>query len=307
MDRNRIYQLIFNFMIMFPPIAMFAYAAPMEFQYWLWFWPFFIIVPVAKFFVPERFQSSVYPLVLMVVLIYMAVGFIRQATGYSYFPVNLDNFTTSYIGINFFFTIGTAVVFPICFEGVMTKNVQRSLAYMVWASALTIYFITAVAISPYFTGASSSSFNSGGIGLPLLKASGFLYAYEITGDLIYINIYLLITQGYEFITLILKPSPTIMNLLIVSFIISLMGFILRLRFSNTPSHRPPLEVMAYPLLIGGVGGVAVTLLVTQLQSTYYGFLVITLILLVLTIYTKSLDRKSINEIKITDDDVGNTS
>lgn len=98
-----------------------------------------------------------------------------------------------------------------------------------------------------------------------------------------------------------------MNLLIVSFIISLMGFILRLRFSNTPSHRPPLEVMAYPLLIGGVGGVAVTLLVTQLQSTYYGFLVITLILLVLTIYTKSLDRKSINEIKITDDDVGNTS
>ncbi len=302
MDRNDVYGYIFNAMIMMPPIAMFAYAAPIEAVYWQWWAPVFFILPVVKYFSPGRIRPYVYQVALISVLIYMMVGQIRIVFGYTFFPFYLDNFTPYDFTLQFIFTLGTAIAFPVIFEGVLAKKVQKTLAYMIWASASTIYFITAVAISPFFSASITSTLTSAAPGFPLANASGILYAYEVTGDLIYINIYLLFTQGYEFITLILKPSAEILDILMVSFIISAIGFISKLRISNTPEHRAPLEDMAYPLIIGGTLALAITLIVNQVSSTYYGFMIITVILVVLTSYTKHLDRKKNYEVKIKGND-----
>ena len=302
MDRNDIYGYIFNAMIMMPPIAMFAYAAPMEAAYWQWWAPAFFILPVVKYFSPSRARPYVYQIAIISVLTYMMIGQIRVMFGYTFFPFYLDNFTPYDFTLPFIFTLGTVIAFPVIFEGILSKKVQKTLAYMIWASASTIYFITAVAIAPFFSSSVSSTLTSAAPGFPLANASGILYAYEVTGDLIYINIYLLLTQGYEFITLILKPSPEIMEILTISFIVSTIGFISKLRISNSPEHRAPLEDMAYPLIVGGTGALAITMLVNQVSSTYYGFLIITVALLALTSYTKSLDRKKNYDVIIKDND-----
>ena len=133
MDRNDIYGYIFNAMIMMPPIAMFAYAAPMEAAYWQWWAPAFFILPVVKYFSPSRARPYVYQIAIISVLTYMMIGQIRVMLGYTFFPFYLDNFTPYDFTLPFIFTLGTVIAFPVIFEGILSKKVQKTLAYMIWA------------------------------------------------------------------------------------------------------------------------------------------------------------------------------
>ena len=122
MDRNDIYGYVFNGMIMMPPIAMFAYAAPMEAVYWQWWAPAFFILPVVKYFSPSRVRPYVYQVSLISVLIYMVIGQVRIMFGYTFFPFYLDNFSPFDFTLPFIFTLGTVIAFPIIFEGILAKK-----------------------------------------------------------------------------------------------------------------------------------------------------------------------------------------
>ena len=283
MKKDEIYIFITNFLIMLPSISMFVYDLPKEYHYWDYLWYIFFILPVLKYISPTRIRRLIYPLSIIIILSYVLLSELILIFRVSfflshYFHVDFSSQNLTVIS----YTISSAVAFPFIVEGMMAKTPQGTIGYLIASSTSTIYFITALYLVTLFHDS--------------LSSNAFFYSYNITGYLIFYNLYLLASQGHEFITLLIRPSPFIENLLTVTFMVSIIGLIARLYLQNQEINRQPLENMAYPIFYGSIIALAVTLLLGKLSFTYYGILLMALFLIGTVVIARHGNKKDNYEI-----------
>lgn len=278
MEKDELIKHGLNFVILIPSITMFIYEFKGEYSYWDSFWYLFFILPVVKYISPIRIRKLIYPVAAIIILLYVLVSELIVISRFSfpyssYFTFPLNNRTI----IPLSFTISSAIAFPFIVEGVMSKTSQGALGYLIGSSISTIYFITALSLSPLFN-------------------KGFYYSYDVTGILIYYNLYTLASTGTESVTYLLKPVPLIENILLITFPISIVGLIGRLYVESDKVNRQPVEYMAYPILIGSLIGLVLTEITNMLSGTYYGILITVTFLVGTTMYMRKSDKKDNYEI-----------
>lgn len=286
MRKNDISIYISNVLILTPAIASFIYIFPVERIYWEAWVILLFVIPFVKYFSPKDYRSKVYPLTMIVILVYILVSDLVLLTHDSFigsglfkYPITRGNFTP------FMFTLSTGIVFPLLFEGVLSKKTSKTVSYMVVSTTSTIYMLATLTFA----------FN-------VFKGYNFYDVYELTGILIYLNVYLLIYKGYEFITLLLQPNPFVIDLLTTTFIVSIVGFILNLYFSEENRVKKSLEYLGYPILTGSIVSFILTFLLIYLPYSIYSIFVTTLIAIMVMFSVKHSDRKGNYHLKIMEDD-----
>ncbi|WP_443338196.1 hypothetical protein [Cuniculiplasma thermophilum] len=278
MEKDKFIKHGLNFLILIPSITMFIYEFKGEYSYWDSLWILFFILPLVKYISPMRIRKLIYPIATILILLYVLISELIVILRFSfilssYFTFPLNNRTI----IPLSFTISSAIAFPFIVEGIMSKSPQGALGYLIGSSISTIYFITALSLSPLFN-------------------KGFYYSYDITGILIYYNLYTLASTGTESITYLLKPVSFIENILLITFPISIVGFIGRLYIESDKVNRQPVEYMAYPILMGSLIALFLTELTNVISGTYYGILITAAFLVGTVMYMRKSDKKDNYEI-----------
>ncbi len=290
MEREKFLKFILNFLILAPSISMFAYEIPKEFSYWDSLWYIFFILPLLKYVSPLRIRRLVYPVAIIIGLMYVLISELMIVQHTSSFLSGLFSFpmkTSDLIIISF--TISSAIAFPLIVEGVMSKSPQGVLGYLIGSSISTIYFIAALSLRRTFSDLFSELY-------PNIHISPFYSSYMGIGELIFFNVYILASQGFEFITLIITPVAFITNMLIITFSISIISFIARLYLENNRINRQPLENMAYPIMIGGIGALVLTLVMNQISYCYYGILLMAVSLVSIVVIMRMGNKKDNYEV-----------
>ena len=123
MRKNDISLYISNVLILTPAIASFIFIFPVEKNYWETWVILLFVLPFVKYFSPRDYRSRVYPLTMIVILVYILVSDLVLLTHDSFigsglfrYPITKGNFTPS------MFTLSTGIVFPLLFEGVLSKK-----------------------------------------------------------------------------------------------------------------------------------------------------------------------------------------
>ena len=142
MRKNDISLYISNVLILTPAIASFIFIFPVEKNYWETWVILLFVLPFVKYFSPRDYRSRVYPLTMIVILVYILVSDLVLLTHDSFigsglfrYPITKGNFTPS------MFTLSTGIVFPLLFEGVLSKKTSRTVSCMVVSTTSTIYML----------------------------------------------------------------------------------------------------------------------------------------------------------------------
>lgn len=275
MKKNDIFIYISNALILAPAIASYIYVFPVDRAHWENWVIIFFILPFVKYFSPKDYRHLVYPSVIIFALLYVLTS---QAVFIDHLQFFGSSLFKTHISLTqlppLLFTLSTGIVFPLLFEGILSKKTSRAISYMVISTTSTIYTIATLDFA-----------------LTVFKGSGFLEAYQITGILIYMNVYLLLYKGYEFITLLIQPNPFVTELLLTTFIISIIGFVFSLYVSEEDRGKMSIQNIGYPILVGAMASFILTFLLVYFPYSIYSIFITTLIVIVSMSAVKHSDRK----------------
>ncbi|MHB1440475.1 MAG: hypothetical protein ACYCSO_04665 [Cuniculiplasma sp.] len=287
MNRSDIYLYISNVLIMMPAMASFVYIFPIERLCWEPWVIILFILPFIKYFSPKDYRSKVYFLAAIVILLYILLSDLVLVDHITFFssglftyPIDSTNFTP------FLFTLTTGAVFILLFEGILSRKTSRTITYMVISTASTVYMIATITFSlMVFKNA------------PLNDVTVY-HAYEITGILIYLNVYLLLYKGYEFITLLLQPNSFVTTFLTATFVISIVGLVMNLYLAEENKSRKSLEFLAYPVLSGAIFSLALTFFLFYIPFSIYSLFITSFTVIFFMFLVKRSDRKENYQLRI---------
>ncbi len=289
MKEKRMVLYISNILILAPAIVAFIYLFPKEFPYWDDWYLVVFIIPFVKYLSPKDWRGYIYPLTVIIILLYVLIS--NLSTIFN------TNFPFSYLFIlhisatnidTIMFTVFTSIVFLLIFEGILSDKTAKTMYYMFLSITSTIYFLSASRLAS-------------------LSDITLMQAYSYTSILLLYNMYLLVFKGYEFLTLILSPSVFISDMLIATFIVSIIGLIMNLNILGTEKDSRSLEAIGYPILAGGMGAFIISFLLVHIPYGLYSLLATALIVVIFISITRRTDRKENYPIKIMEDNEIRTS
>lgn len=281
MSRN-FQEYIANFLILLPTTVSFFYIFPQVFPYWNSIWYLVIALPLVKFFMPSSIKRNYYKIAISLIMLYILISIILK-----YF--NLQNYffnfnLTYFLSLNTEFTIYSSISFIFIIEGIRAKKTKSAVSLNIAGTITSVYSLLVSSVA-------------------YISDTTFLTAFYYSGILIIYNIYLLFTQGYEFLTLIIKPQLTVTIILGLTFLFSIFGTFWSLHmFSEEKEKRVSFEDLSYPIIYGSIGAFVFSLLLYYLPISFYSFLLSVIVIMGIIMYALRKDKKEKYELTIWKED-----
>ncbi|MGP6220401.1 hypothetical protein [Caldiplasma sukawensis] len=281
MSRN-FQEYVANFLILLPTTVSFFYVLPQVFPYWNSIWYLIIALPLLKFFMPSSIKENYYKIVISLIMLYILISL---ALKYFNLQNPIFNFNVTYfLSTETEFTIYSSISFIFIIEGIRAKKTKSAVSLNIAGTITSVYSLLVSTVAA-------------------ISDTTFLTAFYYSGILIIYNIYLLFTQGYEFLTLIIKPQLTVTIILGFTFLLSIFGTFWSLHMSSEKKEkRVSFEDLSYPIIYGSIGAFIFSLLLYYLTITFYSFLVTVVVIMGIIIYALRKDKKEKYDVTIWKED-----
>lgn len=234
MNKEDVYRMIINVVIMVPALAILFYVLPYtasQFNYAIVL--ILISIPFVKFFVPGPFKGAVYPLAAIVFLLLVLVTL-------------LANYTTLLVGtaaqllslplqVSTFVSAVMALSIIIVAEGILSDRIYKATALL---------FLSMGGLLDQLAIVTSMITNS----------TSYIVAYEfVNGEEVY-SIYTLVVYGYQEVLPLANLKVQIGPILLGAFVISIIGILVALYMRGLKNSPETLNRFGYPVFVGSIVG-----------------------------------------------------
>lgn len=246
MNREDIYRMITNVVIMVPALVLLFYVLPytapqMNYAILL----ILISIPFIKFFVPSPFKGAVYPMAAIVFLLLVLVTLLANYTALLAgtaaqllsLPLKVSTFVSAVIALSII----------IVAEAILSDRIYKTVA-LLFLSMGGLLDQLAIITSMITNGTS------------------YIVAYEfVNGEEIY-SLYTLVVYGYQEVLPLANLKVQIGPLLLGAFVVSIIGILIALYMRGLKNSPETLNRFGYPVFLGSILGSLAFIIIKEVTT-----------------------------------------
>lgn len=248
MNREDVYRMIINVVIMFPALSILFYVLPYtatEFNYVMVI--ILVSIPFIKLAVPGPFKGAVYPLAAIVFLLLVLITLLANYT--TLLAGTAAQLLSLPLQVSTFVSAVMALSMIVVAEAILSDRIYKTAALLVLSLGGLLDQLAIV----------TSMVTNG---------TSYLVAYEfVNGEEVY-SLYTLVVYGYQQVLPLANLKVQIDSFLLAAFVISIIGILIALYLRGIRNSPETLNRFGYPVFVGSIMGTLAFLLIKEV--TVYG-------------------------------------